>query len=353
MTARINARVQQLQVTTSTKTADNVTVSVTVALHYRVLDRLLSSGPHEGGEGGAPSSQQSPLPPFLALRSPAVHPVVELPVAEEDTHLISSGTADGTLMHAAVDAMAPAAQAMARGARELAHEAHAVMHGKEVGGNTGEGTAAHEHGVWRAHYMLENAESQIKAYVEDTVRSELPKKTLDQAFEAKDDVARAVRRALRVEFQQYGFEVVQALVTDLQPDAKVVAAMNEINASQRLRFAALEKAEGTKILVTKLAEARAEAMFLQGLGNARQRTAVVSGMRECVHDFTPDDAPAAKGNGPTEVMHLLVLTQYLDMLKDVGLSNPTTLFVPHGVGSVDEMQTEVRRGFAMVRRQPH
>lgn len=33
----------------------------------------------------------------------------------------------------------------------------------------------------------------------------------------------------------FGFMIIQTLVTDIEPDMKVRAAMNEINAAQRLR----------------------------------------------------------------------------------------------------------------------
>jgi len=197
------------------------------------------------------------------------------------------------------------------------------------------------HGLWRAYYRLTNPGMQIQSYVEDTVRSELPRKTLDEAYEAKDDVAIAVKEALQHEMKQYGYEVVQTLVTDLQPDQKVISAMNEINAQRRMRLAAQEKAEAEKIIVVKRSEAEAEAKYLAGVGVARQRKAIVDGLKDSVLEFSG----GVHGTSPQDVMHLMMVTQYLDMLKDVG-SNPaaTTLFVPHGVGAVSDMQEQVRNG---------
>ena len=199
------------------------------------------------------------------------------------------------------------------------------------------------HGLWRAYYRLTNPGLQIQSYVEDTVRSELPRKTLDEAYEAKDDVAVAVKEALQHEMKQYGYEVVQTLVTDLQPDMKVISAMNEINAQRRMRLAAQEKAEAEKIIIVKRSEAEAEAKYLAGVGVARQRKAIVDGLKDSVLEFSG----GVHGTTPQDVMHLMMVTQYLDMLKDVG-SNPaaTTLFVPHGVGAVTDMQDQVRDGFS-------
>jgi regulator of protease activity HflC (stomatin/prohibitin superfamily) len=82
--------------------------------------------------------------------------------------------------------------------------------------------------------------------------------------------------------ETFGFSIIQTLVTDIEPAAKVKAAMNEINAARRMREAAMEKAEAEKIQVVKGAEADAESKFLAGQGIARQRQAIINGLRESV-----------------------------------------------------------------------
>jgi regulator of protease activity HflC (stomatin/prohibitin superfamily) len=76
---------------------------------------------------------------------------------------------------------------------------------------------------------------------------------------------------LTVSMETFGLAIIQTLLTDIEPAAKVKAAMNEINAATRLRAAAMQKAEADKIQVVKAAEADAEAKFLAGQGIARQR----------------------------------------------------------------------------------
>jgi regulator of protease activity HflC (stomatin/prohibitin superfamily) len=70
-----------------------------------------------------------------------------------------------------------------------------------------------------------------------------------QAFEAKEEIAHSIKSSLQQVMQEYGFAILNALVTDLEPDGKVRAAMNEINASRRLKEAVKERAEGDKILM--------------------------------------------------------------------------------------------------------
>jgi len=183
--------------------------------------------------------------------------------------------------------------------------------------------------VYDAFYKLTDPEGQIEAYVYDVIRSTLPRMTLDQAFEAKDEVAVSVKSELTQIMDQYGFTIMQALVTDLTPDSKVKAAMNEINASKRLKEATVEKAEGEKAMMVKAAEADAESKYLSGVGVAKQRKAIVDGLRDSIMQFSGN----VEGTTPKDVIDLLLLTQYFDMLKDVGSHpNTNTVFLPSSNG---------------------
>ena len=157
------------------------------------------------------------------------------------------------------------------------------------------------------------------------VRSTLPEMTLDEAFESKDNIAHNVKKELSAVMREYGFSIHNALVTDISPDHRVKTAMNEINASKRLKEAAYEKAEGEKIILVKSAEAEAESKYLSGVGVARQRKAIVDGLRDSISQFSN----GVKGSTPKDVIDLLLLTQYFDMLKDVGAQGGTrAVFLP-------------------------
>ena len=113
------------------------------------------------------------------------------------------------------------------------------------------------------------------------------------------------------------------------------------SASQRLRQAASEKAEAEKIIQVKAAEADAESKYLNGLGIARQRKAIVDGLRSTVNEFSHDVA----GTGPKDVMDLLLMTQYFEMVKDIGKTGAATLFVPHGPSGVKQLRDDLKAGF--------
>jgi regulator of protease activity HflC (stomatin/prohibitin superfamily) len=193
--------------------------------------------------------------------------------------------------------------------------------------------------IYEAFYTLEDPHSQMRAYVFDVIRSTLPNLTLDQAFESKDDMAHAVKEQLSHVMASYGFTILQSLVTDLIPDARVRDAMNEINASKRLKEAAMAKAEAEKVVLVKAAEADAEAKYLSGIGVARQRKAIVDGLRDSIVLFSEH----INGTSPKDVMDLLLLTQYFDMLKDIGNNaNTQTIFLPSS-----EQNAEVVRNAMM------
>jgi regulator of protease activity HflC (stomatin/prohibitin superfamily) len=165
------------------------------------------------------------------------------------------------------------------------------------------------------------------------MRSELPTLELDAVFEAKEELALAVKNALSDTMTGYGYQILQVLITDLDPDQRVKNAMNEINSSKRLKYAVAERAEGDKILQVKAAEADAEAKYLAGVGVAKQRKAIVDGLRASIVDFQGQ----VEGSSTKEVMDLLLLTQYFDMIRDVGTSKQCkTTFVPSSSSPGDE-----------------
>jgi regulator of protease activity HflC (stomatin/prohibitin superfamily) len=192
-----------------------------------------------------------------------------------------------------------------------------------------------------AFYKLSNTRSQIQAYVFDVIRAFVPKLNLDDTFEQKNDIARAVEDELGKAMSTYGYEIVQTLIVDIEPDEHVKRAMNEINAAARMRVAANDKAEAEKILQIKRAEGEAEAKYLSGLGIARQRQAIVDGLRDSVLGFSVN----VPGTTAKDVMDMVLVTQYFDTMKEIGAaSKSSAVFIPHGPGAVRDVATQIRDG---------
>ncbi|KAH0742432.1 hypothetical protein KY290_035475 [Solanum tuberosum] len=192
-----------------------------------------------------------------------------------------------------------------------------------------------------AFYKLSNTKGQIQSYVFDVIRASVPRMGLDAAFEQKNEIAKAVEEELEKAMSAYGYEIVQTLIVDIEPDIHVKRAMNEINAAARLRVAANEKAEAEKILQIKKAEGEAESKYLSGLGIARQRQAIVDGLRDSVLAFS-ENVP---GTSPRDVMDMVLVTQYFDTMKEIGASSKSSaVFIPHGPGAVKDVASQIREG---------
>lgn len=193
--------------------------------------------------------------------------------------------------------------------------------------------------VYDAFYKLDDAQRQIRSYVFDVVRAQVPKIKLDDVFEKKDDIAEAVKVELSHVMEGFGYGILKALVTDIEPDPRVKEAMNEINAAQRLRVAANEKGEAERILKVKLAQGDAESKALQGKGIADQRQAIVAGLRDSVDEFQR----SVPGTTAKDVMNLVLMTQYFDMLKEIGASSRSNaILIPHSPGNLASLTDQIR-----------
>ena len=188
--------------------------------------------------------------------------------------------------------------------------------------------------VFEAFYKLASPTQQISSYVFNVILGHVPKMNLDDAFLQQSDIAVAIKQGLDDVMQTYGYAIDQALVTDIQPDEKVKSAMNEINAAQREQVAASARGETEKILKVKQAEAEAESKARQGQGIANQRKAIVEGLKQSVEAF----AAAVEGTTARDVMMLVLVTQYLDTLKEIGTNDKTnTLFMSHSPAAMGDL----------------
>ena len=190
--------------------------------------------------------------------------------------------------------------------------------------------------VYDAFYRLQNPHDQITAYIFDTVRAEVPKMKLDDVFEKKDDIALAIQRELKQAMLNYGYDIVKALVTDIDPDAQVKEAMNRINAAEREKLAAQFEGDAQRILIVERAKAEAESKRLQGMGIADQRREIARGLEESV------DVLNKAGINSQEASALIVITQHYDTLQSIGSeSNSNLILLPNNPNAASSMLTDM------------
>lgn len=195
--------------------------------------------------------------------------------------------------------------------------------------------------VFEAFYKLQNPTEQITAYVFDTVRAEVPKMKLDEVFERKDDIAVAIRRELKEAMNEYGYDIIKALVTDIDPDHEVKLAMNRINAAERIRIAAEHEGEADRIRIVAKARAEAESKRLQGQGIADQRREIAKGLEESV------DILNRVGINSQEASALIVVTQHYDTMQSMGEnSNSNLILLPNSPTAGSDMLAQMVTSFA-------
>jgi len=195
--------------------------------------------------------------------------------------------------------------------------------------------------IYDAFYKLSAPQKQIESFVFNSILGHVPKLTLDETFEQQSGISINVKTELDSIMSGFGFNILTALVTDIIPDVKVKAAMNDINAAQRAQVAAQARGEAEKILKVKQAEAEAQSKALQGQGIAAERQAIIDGLRSSIEHFR-ESVPGATAE---DVMALVLLTQYFDTLKDIGTKGGTsTIFLPNNPGAANDFMMQILAG---------
>jgi len=195
--------------------------------------------------------------------------------------------------------------------------------------------------VYDAFYKLEYPHDQITSYVFDVVRAEVPKLILDDVFERKDNIAVAVKRELNEAMTTYGYDIINTLITDIDPDIQVKNAMNRINAADREKVAAEYEAEASRIRIVAKAEAESESKRLQGQGIANQRREIAQGLVESV------DVLNKVGINSQEASALIVVTQHYDTLQAIGADSRSNLILlPNSPTAASDMLTNMLTSFA-------
>ena len=200
-------------------------------------------------------------------------------------------------------------------------------------------------GIKASYYELNNPEQQIQSYVFDSIRAEVPLMELDDVFAQKEKIALAIKNELSETMQQFGFDFIKALVTDIDPDANVKNSMNAINAAKRMKEAAKEEAEAAKIRVIAAAEADAESKRLAGEGIALQRIAIANGLKESVAEvkLAMEDHVTSQ-----DVMNMLFMTQHYETVAKLSEHNTSTIFMPYSPDNVGDLQMQIQSSLLAV-----
>ncbi len=140
--------------------------------------------------------------------------------------------------------------------------------------------------------------------------------------------------------EEYGYFIVKALVTDIEPDAEVKRAMNRINAADREKTAAQYEGDAARILIVEKAKAEAESKRLQGQGIADQRREIAKGIEDSVGTL------GSVGINSQEASALIVVTQHYDTLQSIGgETNSNLILLPNSPQAGSTMLNDMVAAF--------
>ncbi len=187
--------------------------------------------------------------------------------------------------------------------------------------------------VAESYYSLADPMSVMKTTIENSIRSYVALQTHEEILQKRDELTNYLIDHLRLKFESWGREIDAFQIKDVVLPKEITDAMSKVIASKRLQEAAEFEANANKILKVRAAEADRESRKLSGLGVAEEREAIVNGLKESIENMK-----SATGAETTSVMNVVMLTQYMDMMKAVGQGeNSKVIFMNSNPGSMDEV----------------
>ncbi|RNF06932.1 hypersensitive-induced response protein 1-like [Trypanosoma conorhini] len=197
-----------------------------------------------------------------------------------------------------------------------------------------------------AFYGVESPAAVIQSYVENSVEAKIPLYNLDALFIERGTISQQLKGETDAVIESYGWDIVSALITEIDPGGAITEAINSIQKNQRLRVAAVDEAETTKMQRVRAAEAICESRRLAGMGLAEQRKAIVAGLRKSVAEMRQD----VPGLNNEDVLNLLMINQYYDTMKNVTENSCGSLLFIEGASGLQSFSKELRSGVAQTMR---
>lgn len=179
-------------------------------------------------------------------------------------------------------------------------------------------------GVWKSFYTLKDPVAQMKDYLADALRSQIPNRTLDEVFSEKDAIAQSIDQVVAQKMLDYGYVLVTTLITSIRLPAEVQESMNHIIASKNNLESATNDANAARAKTVIAAQAKAEAMAAEGKGIADQRVAIAEGIKQSIDTIKSAEMTSAEAN------RLFEYTQWIDMMNAYAQKGASTVVLPSG-----------------------
>ena len=191
-----------------------------------------------------------------------------------------------------------------------------------------------ESGVWRSFYTLTDPVSQMRDYLADALRSQVPNRTLDEVFSEKDSIAQSIDEAVAKRMLGYGYVLVTTLITSIRLPKEVEESMNRIVASKNNLESARNEAEAARAKTVIAAQAKAEAMAAEGKGIAEQRAAIARGIKESIDTIRGSELSSEEAN------RLFEFTQWIGMMEGFAEKGSSSVVLPGDFSSASSLYAQ-------------
>jgi regulator of protease activity HflC (stomatin/prohibitin superfamily) len=197
--------------------------------------------------------------------------------------------------------------------------------------------------AYQAYYTLNDAGAQISTFVISSVRSLISSSSIEEVFGSQHSITTSVFHYVSSELaaRQFGYNLLSVQIVNVElQDPHVKRASNAIMQAFYSRIAAQHVADSERARRVILAEARAEAERLAGVGLAQSRHAL-AGMMATLVELTDDLEQGDLRSGYTS--ELLRFAQFYTTLSTVSEANPDpTLIFPLGMDAISQLRRRVR-----------
>ena len=183
-----------------------------------------------------------------------------------------------------------------------------------------------EESVKLAFYRLSEVQKQIGAYLENEARAAGGKMSMGDIFQSTQEIREAIKKALDTKFEEYGFDIIDAQVTDPQPSSKVKESFDDVIASKQRAEAARNDAEAKKVKMIGEAEAEAESVKI--------KVQTFKGQREAIADTVEGIVKQLKKSGidANRALSYLEGIDMRDTIRDASANPGTVILLPANYG---------------------
>ncbi len=192
-------------------------------------------------------------------------------------------------------------------------------------------SAGQDSGVWKSFYTLTDPVAQMRDYLADALRSQIPNRSLDEVFSEKDAIATAIDEIVAKKMLGYGYVLVTTLITSIRLPKEVQESMNRIVASKNNLESARNDAEAARAKTVIAAQAKAEAMAAEGKGIADQRIAIARGIKESIDTIKGSELSSEEAN------RLFEFTQWVSMMESFAEKGSSSVVLPGDFNSASSL----------------